>query len=778
MNENTNFKPTLKKPINKQSKGLEDNFKKNMSGLNIKLNEIDSLLTEKEQSLKKKIFSLPKMEALVFSDPKLSAIYDEMAENGEEKYGYHYNETIQNMIFNDYVLNSPKYILKYKRAIPKKKKRRDKSGINQIKKAGEETMRNKGLINGKKDNDVSETTSCGSAGGSVGYVGYATPSAWGNGDLMKGKKSKIIRKPIWSGGKIIQENENLINDNEMIETSEQLQALLKTRKLTKNDIPKLKGQALYDVALKFANKMIGYVDWDDLGDTNSLWDYIDENGGMTYNDLINSVKDAVDDRLRADRFDGIFYEAKRNIKTKIGESEYLTDSSGFEKYVNELESEKFYGERIKIYVNDIPYYLERVDYTHFFMSKEETKRGILYKIEQHRGQPYYFDVQDWLFGGDNKPDGKKYYTKQNEDATSMVNASKLQSREDSMSNKMETSSVPTGTQQSGGLNESEFIEQVNKELEAISKYHNILSNMNEDRKISTEVDRQRIINQNPSNFKKDLNYSGTKKIIDVQKELEWKDQQITIKDPQKLGVDIEKQEIKSTNANSNTHLKNVGNSDNDKGNEIPKRNRTQEEQNEVDLYTKGLHSVKFDIEPSKRFKDRMKKDMGDKFYEIRKKQLEDGKKQPLYNKESQPVYDGNEMNQYNKYKDINESMITGRYVDILGKKRIIDFNIHEVLTTENVNGLFKLDLTGFGNKYNSKTVDYKIIKNDKIINLMENYKFYTDGKNSIFKIKKEKNVVNENLNVDNKNLNKMKHLLNYKPKNFIDTKSTKKNRGF
>ena len=122
-------------------------------------------------------------------------------------------------------------------------------------------MRNKGLINGKKDNDVSETTSCGSAGGSVGYVGYATPSAWGNGDLMKGKKSKIIRKPIWSGGKIIQENENLINDNEMIETSEQLQALLKTRKLTKNDIPKLKGQALYDVALKFANKMIGYVDW-------------------------------------------------------------------------------------------------------------------------------------------------------------------------------------------------------------------------------------------------------------------------------------------------------------------------------------------------------------------------------------------------------------------------------------------------------------------------------------------------------------------------------------
>jgi hypothetical protein len=58
--------------------------------------------------------------------PELAAKYEEMAENGEEKYGYHYNETIQNMLFNDYVLNSPKYLQKYKQAVPKEKKRRDK----------------------------------------------------------------------------------------------------------------------------------------------------------------------------------------------------------------------------------------------------------------------------------------------------------------------------------------------------------------------------------------------------------------------------------------------------------------------------------------------------------------------------------------------------------------------------------------------------------------------------------------------------------------------------
>jgi hypothetical protein len=33
-------------------------------------------------------------------------------------------------------LNSPKYLQKYKQAVPKEKTRRDQSGINQLKKSG------------------------------------------------------------------------------------------------------------------------------------------------------------------------------------------------------------------------------------------------------------------------------------------------------------------------------------------------------------------------------------------------------------------------------------------------------------------------------------------------------------------------------------------------------------------------------------------------------------------------------------------------------------------
>ena len=136
------FKPTLNKPTELGAK-FQNNTKKINNKAGIKLNETDELLSEAEQSLKKKIFSLAKMEALVFSDPKLSAKYEEMAENCEEKYGYHNNETIQNILFNDYVLNSSKYLQKYKQAIPKEKTRRDQSGINQLKKAGEKTMQHK-----------------------------------------------------------------------------------------------------------------------------------------------------------------------------------------------------------------------------------------------------------------------------------------------------------------------------------------------------------------------------------------------------------------------------------------------------------------------------------------------------------------------------------------------------------------------------------------------------------------------------------------------------------
>ena len=240
--------------------------------------------------------------------------------------------------------------------------------------------------------------------------------------------------------------------------------------------------------------------------------------------------------------------------------------------------------------------------------------------------------------------------------------------------------------------------------------------MVEDRKPSALVLRDRVGAENETNFKKDLSQSDTKQIIDVEKELQWKNQQTDVKDPQKLGQDIEKNEIKSTDANGDEALKNVGDSDNDKGDEIPKRNLTTKEQEEVNMYRLGQHSLVYDNEPSKRFEERMKKDMGDDIYKMRQKQLEFRGKAPMYNKDTQPTDKGidkvqfdKEKSKWNEREGIKESMITGRYIDELGKRHIIDFTLGEVKICESPEDFFPLDFAGLGNTYNSKTVDNGVI---------------------------------------------------------------------
>jgi hypothetical protein len=235
-------KPTLKEPTD-QGKKIDKNFKVKLKNIN----EVDDMLNEKEQSLKKKIFDLSKMEALVHSDEKLSAIYNEMAEEGEEAYGYHYNETIMNMIFNDHILNDPVYLQKYKNAIPKEKKRRDKSGIKQLQDAGEKEMDKKDAAKNECDeintpphsvtvdqsNDreeldrriekqydtIDETTSAGGSAGAVGDSsradGYSYVGPFGS------KRDKELDKPAWNGGTVVQESyltnpakfKKMINEN-------------------------------------------------------------------------------------------------------------------------------------------------------------------------------------------------------------------------------------------------------------------------------------------------------------------------------------------------------------------------------------------------------------------------------------------------------------------------------------------------------------------------------------------------------------------------------------
>lgn len=854
------IKPTHKEPISPQSQEFEKGFKKAMINHNLnihenqeKLNEIDEMLSEVEQSLKKKIFSLPKMEALVFSDPKLSAVYNEMAENGEERFGYHYNETIMNIIFNDYVLNSSEYLQKYRNAIPKEKKRRDKSGINQLKKAGLKKMNPTGtkLKDKSSKKDVDETTSAGSAGGSQGYVGYAGPATWSKkGDIMNNSKKEDykIRKSIGSINAISESN--YLTDSsgfdkyiKLLNEETDADFILKNggntygnvnnmnsknQKIIKNDIKSGKLDNNYNIkdgialnednsnfeqakanALRISKEEGITQHVNQISDDNySVSDWYDsENTVISFENgrELNEVNLQEKSKSKAQqKFMGMVHayqkgelkdnEVSNSIK-KAAESMTNKEVEDFastkHKNLPEKVNEEFYDKIIKI---------------EYFNKNGQLKNLNSEKIPQDdlntlTNKPIKLTFTD---GSDERVSYNEFMEIYSHNDDNNLNIKEdtqtmIQNNGTSMSDKAQptgdmSNNVSTGTQETGGLSESEkLLEEINKELKAFSIHHNKLKMMSEERKTNSQILNARVGDENKKNFKKDFKNSDTKDVIDVEKELQYKDQQTDVNDPQKLGQKIEKQEIKNVNMKSNKALKNVGNSTNDNGNEIPKRNLTSDEQDEVDMLRNGQHSIVYDNEPDERFIERQKADQG-KFFDIGKKQKEFKAKAPTYNKDSQPVDDGIEKSQFDKNKSgwnerkgLKESMITGRYNDILGKRRLIEFRLSEakLLTTTNEavkqTDLFELNFDGLGNTYLNKSVNKKVIVNESVVNAMNKHKFYTDGK-SVFAIKKitslnESEKKEEKLIV-NEEINKIKHLLGYKPDSFVNTKNVKKNRGF
>jgi hypothetical protein len=805
MNTENNIKPTLPKPVSKISKNYQTDFDNSMGNNGDILTEVDGLLNEKEQSLKKKIFSLAKMESLVFSDPKLTAVYDEMSANGEEKYGYHYNETIMNMLFNDYVLNSSKYLQKYKMAIPKKKKRRDKSGINQLKKSGEVDF------NKTEPQNTNETTTSASSGA---YVG---PAAWGGGDLMKGKSSLVSRSPIWNGGTIIQESNYLVDVSgfkkyyELLneDTSDYITDNTNAFSSTQVDNWSNNDKAIQVNTINSGtiveseefNKIKG-----ELGDTPEGADFrCDDKGNMQlfyYSDNNNAKQWALNasNKYKIPACDTKNIGNKK-INEEMGVEEFIltvkhdngtvkikNTASSEEAAINNVMTAEGCPRRAIISVSKSKNINEGFD------DNDDDRESLGYFLSFNNDDIYWQWINEEISSQEAinmvyELDGIEYdpnvnykteYGEVDEESMIADNQTTMAFKPQPAST-VSNGGIETGMNVSSGMNETdEFITDLNEELEKLKKQQEKIKKMTEDRKPSSLVLKDRLGDENKKNFKSDLNHSGTKDTIDIEKELMWKDQQTEIKDPQKFNQDIEKEVLKRTKGQS---FENVGDSTNEKGNEIPKRNLTQEEQDEVNNYRLGLGDYIYANKPSEKFEERMKQDMGDTLYKQRQDKLKFRSEAPMYNKDPQPVQTTtNKKAEYN----INESMITGRYKDFLNKSRIIDFTINEVLElttpsgTARQTGLFKLDFTGLGNSYNSKSVDNKIIVNEGVVDVLNKNEFYTDGK-QIFMVK-GKTVVNENAetkkNIVNEDVNKMKHFLNYNGSKFVNTNNVKKDRGF
>lgn len=316
--------------------------------------------------------------------------------------------------------------------------------------------------------------------------------------------------------------------------------------------------------------------------------------------------------------------------------------------------------------------------------------------------------------------------------------------------------------------------------------------LNEERKPSSILNIEKLGNENAKNFKKDSaqedaldqkkTYPKEQPADSIQKAAVYPnpkdfyiDQDVEkVNKEAKSMADIEKEVLAKTKGEA---FNNVGNSTNEKGNEIPKRNLSKEEAYELAMNRgDGMQNIVYDNKPSERFEKRMEADMGKEVYKNREEKMEYRADMPMYNKDTQPTAGGDKKEENNKFKmGYNNESVTAKYRDEFGKVQLVEFAMKNVVEVTSIaEDAVKLNIDGMGNKYS--LAGKKINENAGFKDLVEKYSFYMT-ENKVVAIEKNKVIVETKIEVKgnvNESFNKMKHLMNYKPSTYVDTKNSVK----
>lgn len=318
----------------------------------------------------------------------------------------------------------------------------------------------------------------------------------------------------------------------------------------------------------------------------------------------------------------------------------------------------------------------------------------------------------------------------------------------------------------------------------------ITESLNEERKIPAILNVEKLGAENAKNFKVD---SAQEDALDQSKTYPRPQPEDSIQkaavypNPKNFYIEQDLEKVqreaptmesieKAALAKHKDALDNIGNSTAD-GKHIPKRNLTKEEQVELALNRgDGMSDIVYDNKPSEKFEERMKKDMGDDVYAMRQKKMDYRADAPMYNKDTQPTADGDKKEENNKFKmGYNNEAVTAKYRDEFGKLKLIEFAMTTVEEVSTINeDAVKLSVDGLGNKYNLQ--DKKINENVGFNELVEKYDFYLT-ENKVVVIEKSKVIVETKIKLKggvNESFNKMKHLMNYNAKEYVDTKKSVK----
>lgn len=835
------MEPTLSNPTT-GGKAVDKEFE---TKLNKYINEADQKMGDSQQSLKRRIFKLDKAETLIHGDDKLSAIYNEMAKDGREKYGYHYNETIINIIFNEYVINSTQYLAKYKNTIPKEKKRRDKSGINQLQKeiTGKEMNEsiedinslnvgdtviytndhgdeitgtvaelnpmnnsiNINLENGETEFDVTldklldvqitETTSAASSGS------YAGPAAW--------SKSGMPRPVVgMKGGTIVNMNEsnNYLTNPNFFERIEKDLLSEDYRKISLNeDHLRTKEEKVLFILKNGSDKYHDIEQLDRMNDqqVDQIYKEIEAKAGLSeaaeskaQQRFMGMVRGVQKGEIKSSEVGSKVAKAAKEMKSSDVKDFASTKHEDLPEKVDEciVEDENYikdnsdaYGdiknmskENINIIKKDIkdkviesvvdPVEDSITNKTHQNTMYKQTNSKIV-GMEQGINEDFPCRKDEISVDGECHKKNKAYHEQTSTQSKQSTGGKPKNYYNEKFRKEREQRAEKQHSEEEKRFEKREQVdESLNYFLNELSRFDDVITNiMNEDRRVSALVDLDRLKKQNAANYKEDISNTFIKD--EVEKLDKAVDQQTIVgDDPQKISNNIEKEALSKTKGES---FKNIGNSDNSKGNEIPKRNMTEDEADQLALDRGlGMQDIKYSNKPGEKFEERMKVDMGDDLYKQRQEKMEYRAKAPMYNKDSMPTEKGIEKFQY------NESYITGKYKSFGNSNKFVDFKLSECIISESVDkNWVKLSMDGLGNMF-----DMKVEINESVASAINKNEFYFDGE-KVYQVKKQsKTNINESVDGTKRpigeSFNKIQHLMNYKPNQFISSKSTKVNRGF
>jgi hypothetical protein len=266
-------------------------------------------------------------------------------------------------------------------------------------------------------------------------------------------------------------------------------------------------------------------------------------------------------------------------------------------------------------------------------------------------------------------------------------------------------------------------------VEGIKYYESIQREINEDRKTTSIINKERIGKENAANFKRDLTNNNIKSIVNGYENMN--SSVVEVSDV-KSHEDIEKDQI--------TKMKDF---------KPVKHERTDEYNKQVQIQRGyGMQDIKYDIEPSEKFVDRAKEDMTEEIYDAGQEKIEMQKNRPMYNKDVQPTSTKAEFD-----KKITESIkVFGKYK--VGKNnKLFEFDLSKVNILEGVNedDFLRLFVEGIGNIYDKNAKLNESVKYD-----IDNYNYYINiDTNDVVKTSKN---INEKYDI---NLNSFAKLANY-----------------